>query len=125
MNNGIKIYIASPYNSGDREKNTKLQIDAFHILRDMGYLPIAPLLSHYVNLVRDRSHQDWLEYDIELLKLCDIVVRLRPKDEKGVEIPSPGADIEEQKARELQIPYFEFETLDRMAFFFQTSEFKI
>lgn len=125
MNNGIKIYIASPYNSGDREKNTRLQIDAFHILRDMGYLPIAPLLSHYVNLVRDRSHQDWLEYDIELLKLCDIVVRLKPKDDNGVEIPSPGADIEEQKAIELQIPYFEFGTLDQMAFFFQTSEFKI
>lgn len=125
MNNGIKIYIASPYNAGDREKNTKLQIDAFHILRDFGYLPIAPLLSHYVNLVRDRSHKDWLEYDIELLKICDIVVRLRPKDEKGVEIPSPGADIEEQKAKEFGIPYFEFETLDQMAFFFQSMEFKL
>jgi len=125
MNNGIKIYIASPYNAGDREKNTRLQIDAFHILRDLGYFPIAPLLSHYVNLVRNRSHKDWLEYDIELLKVCDIVIRLRPKDQNGVEIPSIGADMEEAKAKELGIPYSEFDTLDHMAFFFQSMEFKL
>jgi len=125
MNNGIKIYIASPYNAGDKLQNVHLQIDAFHILRDLGYLPVAPLLSHYVNVVRDRSHKDWLEYDIELLKICDIVVRLRPKDENGAEIPSPGADTEEEKAKEFGIPYFEFETLDQMALFFQSTEFKL
>jgi len=125
MNNGIKIYIASPYNSGDREKNTRLQIDAFHILRDLGYLPIAPLLSHYINLVRDRSHKDWLEYDIELLKICDIVVRLRPMDANGVEIPSPGADMEEKKAKELGIPYYEFQTLDELEFLFKATEFRL
>jgi hypothetical protein len=125
MSNKIKVYIASPYNAGDKEKNTRLQIDAFHVLRDLRYIPIAPLLSHYVNLVRDRSHKDWLEYDIELLKICDIVIRLRPKDDRGIEIPSPGADVEESKARELGIPFFSFETLDEVAFFFQAAEFKL
>jgi len=125
MNNGIKIYIASPYNAGDKLQNVRLQIDAFHILRDLGYLPIAPLLSHYVNLVRDRSHKDWLEYDIELLKICDIVVRLRPKDENGVEIPSPGADMEEAKAKEIGIPYYEFQTLDELEFLFKATEFRL
>jgi len=125
MNNGTKIYIASPYNAGDKVQNVRLQIDAFHILRDLGYLPIAPLLSHYVNLVRDRSHKDWLEYDIELLKICDIVVRLRPKDENGVEIPSPGADMEEKKAKELGIPYYEFQTLDELEFLFKATEFRL
>jgi len=125
MNNGTKIYIASPYNAGDKVQNVRLQIDAFHILRDLGYLPIAPLLSHYINLVRDRSHKDWLEYDIELLKICDIVVRLRPMDANGVEIPSPGADMEEKKAKELGIPYYEFQTLDELEFLFKATEFRL
>ena len=125
MNNGKKIYIASPYNAGDKLQNVHLQIDAFHILRDLGYLPIAPLLSHYVNVVRDRSHNDWLEYDIELLKICDIVVRIRPKDKDGVEIPSPGADIEEQKAKEFGIPYYEFHNLDELEFLFKATEFRL
>jgi len=125
MNNGTKIYIASPYNAGDKVQNVRLQIDAFHILRDLGYLPIAPLLSHYINLVQDRSHKDWLEYDIELLKICDIVVRLRPMDANGVEIPSPGADMEEKKAKELGIPYYEFQTLDELEFLFKATEFRL
>jgi hypothetical protein len=125
MNNGIKIYIASPYSNGDKLQNVRLQIDVFHILRDLGYLPFAPLLSHYVNVVRDRPHKDWIEYDIELLKLCDIVIRIRPKDANGVEIPSPGADIEEQKAKELGIPYYEFQSVDEVEFLFKATEFRL
>ncbi|HRT03088.1 MAG TPA: hypothetical protein P5513_04035 [Candidatus Diapherotrites archaeon] len=125
MNNGIKIYIASPYKHGNKLDNVLFQINAFNILRDLGYLPMIPLLSHYIDMVKSRPQEDWLEYDMEILKMCDMVVRLRPKDSSGKEIPSEGSDMEEAKAKELKIPYFEFETLEQMEYFFKTNEFEL
>jgi hypothetical protein len=120
-----KIYIASPYSVGDKLRNVRLQIDAFHILRDMRHIPIAPLTSHYINEVRERSHRDWIEYDFTIIAMCDMVIRLRPKDQNGIEIPSTGADLEETEAKRLGLPYYEFQTLDEMQFFFQSTELKL
>jgi len=117
-----KIYIASPYTSGDKLQMVRLQIDAWHILRDYGLIPIAPLLTHYINEVRERLHTEWLEYDFEVLRICNGVIRLRPKDDFGVEIPSRGADMEEEEAIKLGIPVLCFYSIEELKDYLEKSD---
>jgi hypothetical protein len=109
-----KIYIASPYTNGNKLELVRLQIDAWHVLQDLGYYAIPPLLSHYINEVRERPWNEWLDYDFETISMCDAVIRLRPKDKNGVEIPSAGADKEKVEALRLGLMYLEFETVEQM-----------
>jgi hypothetical protein len=118
-----KVYIASPYTNGDKLEMVRLQIDAWHILRDRGLIPIAPLLTHYINEVRERDHKDWLEYDFELLRICDYVIRLYPVNDLGERIPSTGADIEEREAKRLGIPFYSFDTLQELQAFVENTNF--
>lgn len=113
------IYIASPYSNGDKKEMVRVQIDAFNALRDLGYTPIAPLLSHFINEVKPRDWKDWLDYDFDLISLSDIVVRIRLKGNNGVEIYSTGADLEEKEARRLGREYYEFNGVDEMREFFE------
>lgn len=103
------VYIASPYTQGDKPALVKVQINAFHILMDKGYHPIAPLLAHFLN---PRPYEDWLRYDMETISYCDILIRIREKDNFGVEIPSSGADRETAEALRLGLEYYEFESLE-------------
>jgi hypothetical protein len=116
-----KVYIASPYTSGDKLRMVRLQIDAWHILKDFGYIPIAPLLTHYMNEVRKRSYSEWLEYDFEILKMCQCLIRLKPADDLGNEIPSMGADREEDEAKRLGIPCLSFSTLEDLKRYLESS----
>jgi len=109
-----KVYIASPYTQGDKLQMVRIQIDAWHALQDLGYYAIPPLLSHYINEVRERPWKEWLEYDFQTIAMCDAVVRIRPKDERGIEIPSSGADKEKVEAQRLGLQYREFETIEQM-----------
>jgi hypothetical protein len=118
----LKVYIASPYTVGDKEQNVRLQIDAFHELLDMGYIPIVPLLCHYLHEVRPLTDSQWLQYDFELLRMCDFVVRLRPLDENEDEIRSTGADMEEYVARTNGIPVYSFYSISHMKESFRTDK---
>jgi hypothetical protein len=109
-----KVYIASPYTQGNKEELVLLQIQAWHVLRDMGYYPIAPLLAHHLNLYRQRPHGEWLEYDLETIKGCQVVVRLYPRDNFNVRIPSAGADLETDEAKKLGLEYYEFDSVEQM-----------
>ena len=109
-----KVYIASPYTQGDKLQLVRIQIDAFHILMDMGLVPIAPLLSHYINEVRERAHGEWLTYDFEIIGTCQVMVRIRPKDNFGVEIPSTGADMETEEAKRLGLEYYEVNSAEEI-----------
>jgi hypothetical protein len=113
-----KVYIASPYTNGDKLKLVRLQIDAFHVLMDLGFYPIAPLLSHYINEIRERDWKEWLEYDFQTIQECQMVVRLYPKDEYGLEIPSKGADMEQEEAKRLGIEFHAFSSVEEMKEFF-------
>lgn len=86
MNKKPKVYIASPYTKGDTAKNVKRQMDAFDILVKEGFVPYAPLLSHFQHIYSDISYNKWLELDKEWIDVCDCVLRLRG--------PSKGADEE-------------------------------
>ena len=107
------VYIASPYTVGDKLENVRLQIDAWHMLRDAGMVPIAPLLTHYMEEVRHRDYEDWLDYDFSLISICQKVVRLRPHF-NGVERPSSGADREQEEATRLGIEFLSFDSLEEL-----------
>lgn len=100
------IYIASPYTLGDVAANVAVQIKAAHRILDMGHVPIAPLLSHYLHIHRQRPYEDWLKMDLAIIPRCDILLRLRGK--------SDGADKEVRLAASLNIPvYYSFKELAR------------
>lgn len=111
------VYIASPYKVGDKLENVKLQIDAWHILRDAGFVPIASLLTYYLDKERNRDYEDWMDYDFSLISICDMVVRIRPHFNE-IERPSSGADREEIEAKRLGLNFFSFNSLDELKDYF-------
>lgn len=94
----IKVYIASPYTKGDVAVNVKLQLDTFDELANLGFLPFAPLYSHFQHMAHPRPYQDWLKIDLEWVLVCDCLLRL------GGE--SSGADGEVEYAKRHDKPVF-------------------
>ena len=91
------VYIASPYsNYANKLDAVSAQVDTFAILRDLGYQPIAPLLSHYVDVRHPASYDRWLEWCMAMIGVCDVVLRL-----PGASV---GADREVAKAKALGKP---------------------
>lgn len=110
----LKIYIASPYTAGDKTLNVRRQIDVADILMDLGHIPFIPLLSHFQHLVHARSEEYWLEWDLVWLKECDVLIRIKPFDQNGIEFLSSGADLEERTAREKGIPVYIFHSAEEV-----------
>ena len=94
----IKVYIASPYTIGDQAINVKRQIDCFEELRNLGFIPFAPLMSHFQHMAHPRSYESWLEWDFQWLEACDYLLRLDGE--------SRGADLEVEHAKLKGIPIF-------------------
>lgn len=112
-----KVYIASPYSNGWQADNVRRQLEAKHILMDHGFIPFAPLENHFCEIYQHRPEHEWFEWDLEWLAVCDILVRIRAFDSKGDEIPSPGADKEEQYARDLGLSVYVFNNLEELKAF--------
>ena len=93
-----KVYIASPYTKGDVAVNVKNQLDVADELMTLGYVPFVPLYSHFQHIAHPRPYSDWLELDLEWLPVCNYLLRLPGE--------SSGADIEVDRARELNIPVY-------------------
>ena len=91
------IYIAGPY-SGAEVRNTRRAIQAGMRLRRAGACPVIPHLSMLADLVEPEPYQFWIAWDLDLLQLCDALLRL-PGD-------SPGADREVDAMRWLGRPVF-------------------
>lgn len=99
------VYIASPYATGNMTANVAVQIHALHRVIDMGASPVAPLLTHFADIVRPRPYDDWMKSDLALVAKSDVILRL-----PGI---SPGADKEESEALRLGIPVcYSFEMLE-------------
>lgn len=92
------VYIASPYALGDVSFNVRESLSMADLLLSRGFIPYAPLLSHFWNIISPKTHSDWLAYDFAWLEKCDCVLRM-----PGLSI---GADAEVRHARELGIPVF-------------------
>lgn len=119
----IKLYIASPYTNGWMPDNVRLQLEAKDILMNYGFVPFAPLVNHFSEIYKHRKENEWLEWDIEWLKTCDILVRIRSK-RNGLEIPSPGSDKETLTARENNILIVELETLEELELWAKNFKYK-
>lgn len=93
-----RVYIASPYSTGDQALNVRRQIDCAEELMDLDFVPYAPLLSHFQHLVHPRPIKDWYKFDNEWVRACHYLLRLSGE--------SKGADDEVKLALKLDIPVF-------------------
>lgn len=103
------VYIASPYTKGDPAINSHFQCKIFDKLLTEGLvLPVAPLHSHFQHLLFPRPYQDWIAYDLEMLKLYDCCFRLDAHiPELGyVQRESSGADGEVEAFKKMGKPVF-------------------
>jgi hypothetical protein len=94
----MKVYIASPYTIGDKDKNVYRSMVVGDILMTMGFVPFMPLMTHFFNKQFSKDYETWMEYDLEWLDSCDCVLRLEGK--------SSGADREVEHAKSKNIPVF-------------------
>lgn len=91
-----KVYIAGPYSKGDVVLNIQAAVHAANEVLKRGFTPFIPHLTHLWHMVSPKPYQEWLDYDMEWLTLCDWVLRI-PGD-------SGGADKEVAVAQRLCIP---------------------
>lgn len=93
-----RVYIAGPITLGDQFRNCGKAMEAFHVLRDKGFAPFCPHTSGLLQMIQERTWEDWLDYDEEWIKVCHAVLRLPGE--------SRGADRECAFAEEIGIPIF-------------------
>lgn len=94
----IAVYIASPYTKGNVAQNVRASLLAADQLVALGFVPCAPLLSHFWHLVSPKPYATWMTLDKEWILRCDCLLRLPGK--------SSGADEEVKWAEENRIPVF-------------------
>lgn len=92
-----KVFISGPLStSGERLQNVKNATFLGEELIRLGYAPMIPHLSHYMDENESLGHAVWLEVDLAWLASADFVYRISG--------PSKGADMETALAEELGIP---------------------
>lgn len=94
----VVVYIASPYTLGDVGANVKKSMQTAHELMDRGIMPICPLLSHFLHILRARDYIEWMNHSFEMVRRSDAILRL-PGESKG-------ADAEVALATRLGIPVY-------------------
>lgn len=85
------IYVASPYTQGDVAVNVGANIAVANDLAQAGFVPFAPLLTHFWHMLYPHPYEFWCEYDNAWVERCDALVRLDGK--------SAGADREVELAK--------------------------
>ena len=70
------IYIAAPYTNPDPVENTHHACKIADALLEAGFTPLIPHLSLLWHIVSPKPYGVWLAYDRELLKRCDVVLRV-------------------------------------------------
>ena len=101
-NKQMKVYVAGPYSKGDVALNVRSAILVAGQLRDAGFAPFLPHLTHFWHLVAPRPYEDWLDLDNQFIPCCDALLRIPGE--------SSGADKEVALARSLNIPVFYSQT---------------
>jgi hypothetical protein len=94
----LKVYLSSPYTVGNAGTNVKKHLDCTHLLIDCGFIPFAPLLTHFLHMNRPRHYEEWMQYDLEWVKACDALLRMPGE--------SNGADRETFLARDIGLHTF-------------------
>ena len=101
------VYIASPYTEGDVAMNVRFQHQTWDLLWRRGFVPVAPLWSHYQHLSIPMPYHEWLEYDAAIVRRSDAVLRLTATGPRYEQQESAGADKEVELAKSLGIPVLE------------------
>jgi len=92
-----RVYISGPLtSSGDPVKNVLRAADVARGLIDLGYAPLCPHLTWYMDQDAEIPHDDWMAVDRPWVELADVVYRL--------EGDSRGADYECWVASQAGIP---------------------
>lgn len=99
-----RIYIAGPYTKPDPCVNTYNAIKMGNQLWALGFVPFVPHLTHFWHTITPHPYEDWINYDLEWIPLCNAILRLPGE--------SSGADREVKRANELGIPVFN--TVDQL-----------
>ncbi len=94
------VFISGPLTAlgTDQFVNVRTAALAWHKIRDAGFFPILPHALAVVQLVKPRSYEDYMAYDLFLLSKCNAMVRLEGE--------SPGGEREVAFAREHGVPVY-------------------
>lgn len=92
------VYIASPYTKGDVALNVRKSLEVADMLWESGFIPYAPLLTHFWHLIIPHEPDFWYALDNEWVIRCDCLLRLEGE--------STGADNEVKLAIEKGIPVY-------------------
>lgn len=93
------VYCAGPYTNPDPVENTNKAIHIADRLWETGLIvPVIPHLSALWHMVKPHPYDMWLEYDLEIMRRCDAVLR-SPGE-------SSGADGEVRHAAADGLPVF-------------------
>lgn len=69
-------------------------------MNDKIVFPIAPLWSHFQHFIFPRPYEDWMAYDLELIKICHACLRL------DADIPEMNYLITESKGADMEVAEF-------------------
>ena len=97
----IRVYIAGPITLGDTFLNVRdalLAADKVLAVKDTPFVPHMNVIWH---LVSPHETKEWLDWDIQWLRVCHVVIRLPGE--------SVGADLEVKEAKRLGIPVLTLE----------------
>lgn len=94
-----RVYVAGPYTQGPWEYNIRDVVAAADTLYDAGHVPFVPhTMTTLWGLVNPRPKEQWIDFDLQWLDVCDALVRLDGDSE--------GADLEAEYARGAGIPVY-------------------
>lgn len=94
----VRVYVAGPYTQGNQGSNVRDAVSAGEELLNAGLYPYVPHLNHLWHLIFPHKYEEWMDLDLTWLRKCDILLKLPGE--------SPGADLEEETARGLNMPIF-------------------
>lgn len=111
------VYVASPYTKGDVAVNVRRNVEAADALAREGFIPFAPLLTHFWHLLIPHPYEFWCEMDNAWVEKCCCLVRLQGE--------SSGADKEVALAYAKGIPvYIEHDSELNMKAFKEWAEWR-
>ena len=92
------VYVAGPITANPLGC-VRQAAPVFRRCREIGVVPFLPQLSVIHEMVDPLPYMEWLEYDFDVIRNCEAVLRLHGD--------SPGADREVCLAQDLGLPVFE------------------
>ncbi len=94
----LRVYVAGPFRQGDQLGNVREAVLVGVTIRLHGVVPVIPHLYGFAHYLMPMPDAFWLEWDMDLLAMCDCLVRLPG--------PSIGSDAEVERAKVLGMPVY-------------------